>query len=283
MSRVANFSSSQIYRLMNPVKSKRDMTEQELAARPKTGKGSQTKTVEYDDYSQLDSVALNYIKEKVREYKLGRSINTNAKTSSIIWGKIMEMYVFSEKLPLGYRDGNLIGRLTHHEVERWTGIPDFLEGDPNVNSIVSDLKSQSSLIRFCDLVDDTVDLQTFKENHKDHYWQLVSNGVLSFSDKAKFMWFVPYASELTKILEFVQSIDESNLPSDISIWQVKRISDDIFDFIDTGREPAFAYLPDDSEYKDLNTFEFEIPQADKDLLTSRVKMAVEELEKQLKA
>lgn len=270
---------------MNPVKAKRDMTADELSARPKKGTGSRTTTVEYDDYSQLDSIALNYIKEKVREYKLGRSINNNAKTSALVWGKVIEMYVFQDKskMPLRFRDGNLIGRLTHHEVERWTGIPDFLEGEPSKNSIVSDLKCQSSLIRFCDLHDNTVDLQTFKENHKEYYWQLVSNAILTFSDKAKFMWYVPYASELPKILEFVQSIDENSLPSDLSIWQVKRISDDILDFMDTGRQPAFAYLPDNSEYSDLTTFEFEISQEDKDLLTSRVKMAVKELEKQLKA
>lgn len=282
LSRIGNFSSSAIYRLINPVKDKRPMTQKEMDARPKTGKGSRVTTIEFDNYNQLDSVALNYITEKVRECKLNRSINNNVKTSPIVWGKIIEMYVFSTRLGIEYRDGNHIGRLVHPKIDRWTGIPDFLKGTPDENSVVADLKCQSSLTRFCDLVDHCENgLNDFKENHKDHYWQLISNAILSYSNKCEFMFFVPYASELPKILEFVQSMEDSEIPSDISIWQVKRISDDIIDFMDSNRPPSFAYLPDDSDYKDLNILSFEVPQEDKELLTERVKMAVKELEKQL--
>lgn len=278
MTRIANFSSSAIHRLMNA--GKRKLTADELAARPKKGKGSSVTLTE--DYSTLDSTALTYIKEKVRESKLKRSINNNAKTRPIIWGKVMEMYCFENKLGLGYRDGNLIGRLTHPECERNTGIPDFLKGTPSEDSVVADIKCPTSLTNFCDLYDHISEgLETFKDQHKDYYWQLVNNAAMTFSDKAEFMYYVPYASELPKIQEYVQSLSEDKLPSDLGIFQIKWISDEIIDFIDQGKEPSFAYLPDDCEYKDFNVFAFDVPKEDKDLLTDRVKLAVAELEKQL--
>jgi hypothetical protein len=67
--RIGRFTASEIFRLMEPAK--REMTEAELKARPKSGKGSTAKLV--NDYSKLSDAALTYIYEKVAEELTGRA------------------------------------------------------------------------------------------------------------------------------------------------------------------------------------------------------------------
>jgi hypothetical protein len=83
--RVGRFTSSEIYKLMEC--GKRPMTPDELAARPKKGKGSATTQV--PDPSKMSERGLGYIREKVWETLTGK-----AKSSSyaypIVYGKEME-------------------------------------------------------------------------------------------------------------------------------------------------------------------------------------------------
>src|SRR5688572_14249397 len=66
--RIGRFTASEIHRLMEPAK--REMTEAELKARPKSGKGSSAKLV--NDYSTLSDAAFTYINEKVAEILTGQ-------------------------------------------------------------------------------------------------------------------------------------------------------------------------------------------------------------------
>lgn len=218
----------------------------------------------------LGAPALSYIKEKQREIKLKRSITNNALTRPIIWGKILELYVFREKLPMKYKDGNNSGRLVHPEISRWTGVPDTICAE----EVVGDTKCPTSLVKFCDAVEEMeLGVEAFREANKEHYWQLISNAILSGCKKAERIVYVPYASELEKIRDFVASLDLYSLPEDLNEFRVKWIYDEIEDYLNNGIEPSFAFLPNDSEYKDLNTFVFDVPQEDIDFLTERVKMA----------
>ena len=80
--RLGRFTSSEIYRLMEP--SKREMTEAELKSRPKSGKGSSAKLVY--DYSKLSDAALTYVSEKVAEVLTG-SASTQGYAFLLVWGK----------------------------------------------------------------------------------------------------------------------------------------------------------------------------------------------------
>lgn len=65
--RLGRFTASEMHRLMGA--SKREMTEEEKKARPKSGPGSATKLI--SDYSKLSEAALTYVNEKVAEVLTG--------------------------------------------------------------------------------------------------------------------------------------------------------------------------------------------------------------------
>lgn len=67
--RLGRFTSSELSRLMEPAK--REMTEAELKARPKTGKGSAVKFI--SDHSKLSDAGMTYVKEKVAEVMTGHA------------------------------------------------------------------------------------------------------------------------------------------------------------------------------------------------------------------
>lgn len=79
--RIGRFTASEMHRLMDP--SKRDMTPEELKARPKEGKGSGTKLVY--DYTKLSDAALTYVNEKVAEVLTGQP-RTQGYALPLLWG-----------------------------------------------------------------------------------------------------------------------------------------------------------------------------------------------------
>lgn len=83
--RIGRFTASELHRLMEP--SKRDMTEAELKARPKSGKGSSAKLVY--DYSKLSETALTYVNEKVAEILTGQA-KQQGYAFPITWGTSYE-------------------------------------------------------------------------------------------------------------------------------------------------------------------------------------------------
>lgn len=80
--RIGRFTASEIHRLMEP--SKREMTEAELKARPKSGKGSSAKLVY--DHEKLSDAALTYVNEKVAEVLTGQP-KQQGYAFPLVWGK----------------------------------------------------------------------------------------------------------------------------------------------------------------------------------------------------
>ncbi|MFK7947830.1 MAG: hypothetical protein AB8G11_09580 [Saprospiraceae bacterium] len=251
--RNGNFSSSAIYKLCSK------------------GRGSLT-------LENVGASYTTYIKEKKREKKLKRGINSKAFTRPLIWGIICELYVFERKLNTSFSNMNNVGRLSHSEIENWTGIPDTFR---KKELVVGDIKCPSSLIKFCDLIEDSKDgVEVFKKNTNEYYWQLVSNSILTGVSKAELLFYVPYLSELEQIRDFVEGLDENDLPIDMELHQIQWIANEINAYVAFGKKPiSIPYLPDDSDYKDFNQFVFDIPKEDEVFLTERVKMAVAELKK----
>ena len=119
-------------------------------------------------------------------------------------------------------------------------------------------------------------LESFKSNHPDYYWQLVSSAILTGVDKAELIFVVPYLSELKDIKEFVGLLKEEDLPKDLNLFQIEWISLEITSYLEFDVKPLqIPYLPNDSEYKDFNNFIFDVPSEDKEFLTERVKMAID--------
>lgn len=92
--RVGRFTSSEIYKLMAPAY--REMNDEELKARPKSGKGSRTTQIE--EPSKLSDGAMTYVRTKVAEKLTG--VRETVVAPALDWGIMNEpkaRYAFIER------------------------------------------------------------------------------------------------------------------------------------------------------------------------------------------
>lgn len=231
MSRVGQFTSSQVYRLMS--------------------KGRGNWSIE-----NVGAPFNSYVKEKLREIRTGRSISGDSSAKSTNWGSFMERYVFDIKLPLEFQ---LVSkeRLKHPALP-FSGMPDTLRAD-----FVGDIKCPYTINSFCDLMD-SFKAKTIKETHPEYYWQLVANSILSDKPMAELIVYIPYKSELELIREYASNFDGDQNP---------------IAFINWATDEQLPYINEGLYYQDLNVYSFEVPEDDKALLLSRIKLASELLKK----
>lgn len=197
--------------------------------------------------------AKKYIKQVNYERKLGRAINKEHGAKPTTWGSFVEARAFY-LLGLAYK---LVSqeRLFHKEIECWSGAPDLIKTDT-----VCDVKCPFDLETFCDKIEALKNIETYKEEYPNDYYQHISNAILLEQNGIKTTHFeaiiyVPYIDELEEIREDTGGIDtlQKNLA-----W------------INYAENNELPYLQRDTEYKNLNIFRFEIPQEDKEFLTMRV-------------
>lgn len=200
--------------------------------------------------------AITYIKEKNIERVMGISLKQEVYSKAIAWGEIIELYVHEKTLGLDYE---AVGKVTisHPTIEFWKGSPD------NVNkakSIVGDTKGyeRKAYAEYADTIM-LKDTEFFKKTHPQEYWQLVSNAIILGMDYIQPILFMPFKSELEQIRAFVDSYEGEDK------WKYKYIYD--------ASDSQLPYLPDGGYYKNLTTAILEVPQSDKDLLTSKIELA----------
>lgn len=215
--------------------------------------------------------AETYIEEKIMERRLGRSLNNEAISHPLSWGKLVEGRVF-DLLGMEYQ---LVSKdcLVHQEIPFWSGTPDANKFD--VGRTVIDIKSPFTMKSFCRLVDPLYSglegmdaMRAVMEKHPEgeaYYWQIVSNGVLTGSRFGELIVYCPYQSELEDIREYAGEVD--------TIEAFK------FYWISNTQDDELPFIPQGSIYKNINIIRFEIPQEDKDRLRKRVLKAGEYLVK----
>lgn len=230
-SRVGSFSSSEIYNL-----TKKD----------KSGKG-------------FGVPALTYIAEKNMARRLGRSLTSETNSRPTTWGKLLEPFAFSK---LGF-DYDLVSTetITHPDYPFWVGSPD-VKG----KNIVGDIKCPMTLKSFCQLVDpvkseytgkEIEQIQAIRDGHPSgeaYYWQLVSNAILTNSDYAELIVYVPFRSDIPGI-------------------RLAAMDDPKFKWVEYADDWELPFLIEGNHYHDLNIIHFAVPQSDKDLLTDCVERA----------
>lgn len=233
--RNGNFSSSQMFRLM---------------ANGKGGKDS--------------APFLKYVDEKKRERKLGRSLKVEKSSRATLWGKFLEERVHN-LLPLGYELQSDV-TIQHPTIKEWVGSPD------NINrkeSVVADTKclEPDAFSVYVDMLEIAKGLEGidqteyFRENDPEKFWQLISNAVLLDCKFIEAIVYMPYESELLEIRKSAEDYDNFD--------QYK------FRFITEVGKSELAYLPDNSQYKNLNIFRFEAHESYKEVLTNQVLKAIE--------
>lgn len=171
MTRTANFSSSEIWKLMTK-------------DRKGTGFGAP---------------ALTYIDEKRIERRLNRPLKTESNAKETNWGTFIERRVF-DMLSIVY-DLKSDVRYKHPTIDNWTGSPDLI-----TETAVCDIKCPYTLKSFCTMVD-SLNANTFKDDKPEYYWQLVSNAILTDKNYAEIIIYVPYQQELSEIREAANLYD----------------------------------------------------------------------------
>lgn len=207
---------------------------------------------------------LKYIKQTRYERRLGRAINAERTSRPTSWGSLAERRAF-DLLPIEYK---LVSqdRIVHKTIPSWTGAPDLV-----ANGAAGDVKSPYSLEVFCDKLIALKNIETYKEEFPEDYYQHISNAILLESNGVKITHFdaiiyCPYKSELEDIRTMASNIDD---PADQrEYYWIAQASDD-----------ELPFIPEGSPFKNLNIFRFPVPNIDKWGLIERVKKAVEELEK----
>lgn len=242
MSRVGNFSSSQIYRLMSK------------------GRGNWSP-------ENVGAPFNSYVREKQWERRLGRPLNGPIQGRPAIWGSFVEKFVYDQQ------SGVVIvskDRWAHPEIEGWTGSPDYFRP---MERIVGDIKCPWTLTSFCEMVDLIEGgVEEFKAKKPEYYWQLVSNLILTGFDQCELTVFVPTLEQLMEIRELAEQAEFH----DNDHW-AGELNPDKVAFIPLIDHRELPFLPEDSQYNSTYTLRFTPPEEDIENLTKRVQMAVKQL------
>lgn len=228
-----------------------EMTPEELAARPKSGVGS---AVKYKD-GGLGTAAMTYIKQTNWERRAGRSMSQTSWSKETAWGKMLESRVF-DILGGSYKRLDMDGSLLHPRIDYWTGTPDGEKYKLLEREKVAEVKCPFTLNSFFTFAD-CKDIAEVRDKHPDgekYYWQCVSNGSMLGLDKAELIIYCPFEDELEDIVK------DAQFAADIRTEK----------WIERCTSSELPYLIRNKSYNNIIVFDFDIPQADKDYLESRV-------------
>ncbi len=162
--RAGRFTSSKMHLLMSS--GTRPMTDAELKARPKTGKGSSTKFIE--DPTILSKATTTYIRTKVAETLTGQTAE-EVKSGPTMWGDDFEPIAaeyFREKTGKEFDIISFVPFGDHAG-----GSPDrLIKGTKEILEIKCPYNSANQIDYL--MLTDQYDL---KREYPEHYWQCMSN------------------------------------------------------------------------------------------------------------
>lgn len=178
--RIGRFTASEIHRLLSF--GKRLLTDAELKARPKTGKGSKITTV--TDYSVMGEAGLSYVKEKVAEILTGQPRNSSY-AYPLVYGKETEteaVEFFEKRTGLECEE---IGFVCWGDYAG--GSPDRKIVSKNEGLEIKCPWQSDNQIDYLELTD-LFDLKRLKP---DYYYQCVSNMLFTGFEKWHFATYDP--------------------------------------------------------------------------------------------
>lgn len=202
--RVGNFTSSEIYNLVQEGKTK----------------------------GSFGARALSYIQEKNFERELGRSLNDESTARPLLWGKLLEKRCF-DILPTSYTLSSDV-TIQHPKYDFWCGSRDGMNNE-GTKAIV-DIKCPFTLKSFC-ILSKCKTAQELRENHKDgekFYWQLVSNSIIA--DDVPFVELITYMPFKSELIEIGKMIDDLPIDEMSSYYFIKMAREDDLPFLlDNGK------------------------------------------------
>ena len=252
----------------------RPMTEEEQKAYKKENPSGRRTTIDSPGVPFY-----TYVEECIMERFFKHSLENDMEVKAMQWGKLCEIIVHN-KLPNDYIMQSEDTE-THPLYPEWRGTPDGIKKIGEVCDTVTDIKCPLSRKGFYNLIKrlyhfDGLDvvkkanidgdeiIQQIRKDSKEgekYYWQLVSNACILGAKYAELIVFMPYYEELEEISLYNSQLEDP-------FWLVARAKD--------GELP---YIDKELGIENINIIRFQVPQADKDFLTSRVLMAIEEINK----
>lgn len=174
--REGKITASEVHRIMGD--GKRDMTPEELAARPKSGTGSKSKTIE--DPTVLSDAAITYLCEKAYEITSGQRLES-AETFAMKWGTEQEPEAREAFKKQYKKELDLRGFI------RWAEEPNFAGGSSDGvvvgEKAIIEIKCPSNggnHIAYSRI-------RSAEQLPTAYYWQIRMNMLLTDSDKAYFI------------------------------------------------------------------------------------------------
>jgi len=234
-----------------------------------------------------------YVQECIMERFFKRRLDNEVDALPFQWGKLCERFVhiFLPNHYYFHPDGD-DSTLVHPKIPEWVGTPDGSIKRGKKIYLVTDEKCPLTLKSFFGLVSPLYDWDGFTAipkkkydgievmnairngytdsrgrkwaKHKDgdkYYWQLVSNACITGAKYAELIVYCPYADEVEDLLTFNRGLE---VPYNRVMW---------------AKDNELPYIYRESGVKNINIIRFEVPQADKDFLTERVKLAVDLINK----
>lgn len=246
--RWAKITSSKAYLLIP--QGSRKMTPEELKAYKEANPKGRKENID----AGFQVGALTYINEKRAERRLGKTVEDDAYSRAIAWGEFMELFVFNELVDMGYELQSKSTIVHPDYPDIWAGSVD-LKG--RFENLVAEIKCYQlkNFVYYSDCLLNQ-DIQRFKIDFPKEYWQIVSNGCIHNAKYGEAIVFCPYESQMPLIRETAANYDGAD--------QGK------YKFIVDTPIIDLPCIKDGGYYKNVNKFKFEIPQEDKDYLTSRV-------------
>jgi hypothetical protein len=215
--------------------------------------------------------AITYIKDKIKELQLGRGLTLQVYKKEMIWGKCWEVYIHWQ---LGLEYKLIIDKTTiHPKYTFWSGSEDFqVEVD---GGCISELKCYQ-LSNHYDYVKclQKGNIEDFKKEYKDEYWQIVSNSIIHNTKFGEAIAFMPSELDLIEMRRLLEETDyvEKHLKDDP--WKYRFIyEEDLYNL---------AFIPEHSDFPSMVKFRFVVPIEDKIFLTKQVINADKLLNKMLK-
>ncbi len=203
--------------------------------------------------NSFSAPALTYIEEVNLERKLNRSISIESFSRDMAWGTFCESHV-ADYLEFGF---DLVSNETilHPRYNFWAGSTDV-----KASHKIGEIKcyQPKKFAKYADCLQ-LKDISLLRKNFPEEYWQLVSNASIHNVKIVEAILFMPYEKDLQLLAERAENYDGSDQ------WKYR--------FISESPKCELAYLPENSKYKDLNRFEFEVPEFDFEFLESRIVLA----------
>lgn len=154
------------------------------------------------------SVVNTYIKKIKAERALNRSVELESYSQSMCYGKIMEAFLYSQEkyFPMG-EGWELCNKTTleHPTIKIWSGSSDALEketcGEIKCFYPQNYFELSDSILK---VISGNMSLEEFKKEHKEVYWQVVSNSIITSKKKCAIFAYIPTLEELQDCILMMQ-------------------------------------------------------------------------------